>query len=155
MRFRSDVSSIRYLRNGASFERPDDVDIREVIEVPVTTLDSFWAGRDDVVSFIKAGVQGHEHDVFVGAEATLKKHMPTLLFESTKADDTKGELFRYLVDLGYDGYFFYVTPEDHESLFRRGRGRFVHYSERSNYGYVRPHVAHRNYIFVPKGIRLV
>lgn len=139
---------------GASLHRPDDIGNQEVIEVPVTTLDSFLAGRDDVVSFIKADVQGHEYDVFVGAEATLKKHMPTLLFESTDADDARGELFRYLVDLGYDGFFFHVKPEDHESLFRRGRGRFVHYSERGNYSYTRESTAHRNYIFVPQGVRL-
>jgi len=135
---------------GASFHAPGNIDNMDVLETSVTTLDTFLAGRDDVISFIKADVEGHEHDVFVGAEKTLKRHMPTLLFESDSAVAAKGDLFRFLVDLGYDGCFFYVRPEDHESLLRRGRGRWVHYSEYANYGYTRPTVSHRNYVFVPK-----
>ena len=80
--------------------------------------------------------------------------MPILLFECGKAEKENGEIFRYLADLGYDGCFFRVTPEDHDTYLRRGRGHFVHYSEHASYAYCRPSVLHRNYFFVPQGTQL-
>ena len=140
---------------GASFHLHGEIiEGMEELEVPVTALDTFLGDRDDPISFIKCDVEGHEHDVFLGAEQTLKKHMPTLLFECTKEEADKGEIFRYLVELGYDGYFFHVTPEDHDTYLRRGRGHFVHYSEHASLPYCRPSVLHRNYFFVPQGTRL-
>jgi FkbM family methyltransferase len=126
----------------------------EELKVPVTTLDEFLGDHDDPVSFIKCDVEGHEHDVFLGAERTLKTHMPTLLFESGRAVEEKDELFRYLVDLGYDGYFFHVTPKDHNTYLHRGRGHYIHYSEHANHPHCRPSVFHRNYFFVPQGTQL-
>jgi len=140
---------------GASFHlHGDTIKGMEELEVPVTTLDTFLRGRDDLISFIKCDVEGHEHDVFLGAERTLEKHMPILLFECGRSEAEKGELFRYLVQRGYDGYFFHVTPEDHASYLHRGRGHFVHYSEHANYDYCHPSAPHRNYFFVPKGVQL-
>ena len=140
---------------GASFHLHGEIiESMEELEVRVTTLDAILVDHDDPISFIKCDVEGHELDVFLGAERTLKKHMPTLIFECRKAEAEKGELFRYLVELGYDGYFFHVTPQDHDTYLRRGRGHFVHYSEHANYPYCRPLVLHRNYFFVPQGAQL-
>ena len=140
---------------GASFHLQGEiVEGMEELEVPVTTLGALLGDHDNPVSFVKCDVEGHEHDVFLGAERALKKHMPTLLFECGKAQADKGEIFRYLVDLGYDGYFFHVTPKDHDAYLRRGGGHFVHYSEHASYAYCGPSVLHRNYFFVPQGTKL-
>ena len=140
---------------GASFHLQGEIiEGMEELEIPVTTLDEVLVDHDNPISFIKCDVEDHELDVFLGAERTLKKHMPTLLFECVKAVAEKGEIFRYLVDLGYDGYFFHVTPEDHDTYLRRGRGHFIHYSEHANYPYCHPSVLHRNYFFVPQGTQL-
>lgn len=136
---------------GASFYY-DPAEGLEEISVPVTTLDEFLGDKDNgLISFIKCDVEGHEYDVFKGAIRTLKKHLPILLFECHQPEADKGEIFQYLSDLGYDGYFFYVSPADHANYLRKGRGKYVHYSEHANYEYVRPTVRHRNYIFVPQG----
>ena len=45
------------------------------------------------VSFIKIDVEGHELEVFKGAEDTILKHTPTFLFECHHAAANKGELF--------------------------------------------------------------
>lgn len=140
---------------GASFNLSGEtIEGMEELTVPVTTLDEFLGDHDDPISFIKCDVEGHEHHVLLGAERTLKEHMPTLLVESGKTAEERDELFRYLVDLGYDGYFFHVTPEDHDTYLHRGRGRFIHYSEHANLPHCRPSVFHRNYFFVPRGTQL-
>ena len=136
---------------GASFHY-DSTEGLDEIEVPVTTLDEFFRNNDQSsISFIKCDVEGHEYDVFRGGEYTLTKHYPTLLFECHEPEADKGEIFRYLVDLGYDGFFFYVRPADHANYLRKGRGKYVHYSEYADYEYARPTVRHRNYLFLPKG----
>jgi hypothetical protein len=56
--------------------------------------------------------------------------------------------------LGYDGYFFYVSPKDHARYLTKGRGKYVHFSEFSNYDYdyVRPGATLRNYLFLKRGL---
>lgn len=126
----------------------------EALEVPVTTLDKALAERAcGPVSFVKCDVEGHEFDVFRGGEQMLRRDMPVLLFECLRAEEDRGELFAWLVGLGYDGFFFHVTPEDHASYLRNGRGRYVHYTERARFDYVRPSIEGRNYLFVPSGQR--
>ena len=126
----------------------------EGIDIEAITLDDFLASRgedDKPISFIKCDVEGHEADVFYGAKKTLIKYMPTLLFECHRSEEEKGDLFNYLVDLGYTGYFFHVTQKDHANIFRRGIGEYIHYSKHREYEYCRPGVEHRNYYFVRKG----
>ena len=53
--------------------------------------------------------------------------MPILLFECHRSEEEKGDLFNYLVDLGYTGYFFHVTQKDHANIFRRGIGEYIHF----------------------------
>ena len=128
----------------------------EEIDIPVTTLDEFLFNKDyGSISFIKCDVEGHEYDVLRGAKQTLKKHFPILLFECGQSEANEGGIFRYLVDLGYDGFFFYVSPADHANYLHKGRGKYVHYSQHAEYEFVRSTVNYRNYIFVPKGTVLV
>ena len=81
----------------------------------------------------------------------LRRDLPTLLFECHDSEAQNGELFAFLTALGYDGFFYHVSPEDHRSLLYKGRGQFVHFSESANYGHVRANLHHRNYVFVADG----
>ena len=131
---------------GSGVNAPDRFDI------PVTTLDDYLEENPDLkVSFVKCDVEGHEVDVFKGGAKLLARDKPVLLFEGYDYELGDGILDRYLYDLGYEGWFYYVAPEDHKSLFRRGRGKYVRYEERADYPHVRVGVQHRNYIFLEKG----
>ena len=138
----------------ASFDfYSNDEDI-DSLNVPVITLDNFFASRsEEIISFIKCDVEGHEAEVFYGAEKILRKYMPTLLFECHRSEEEKGDLFSFLSRLGYTGFFYHVEPMDHANIFRRGKGQYIHYTEYTDYEYCRPSVEHRNYIFVKKGLK--
>jgi len=131
----------------------------EVMEVPVVTLDGFLAKVEHgPVGFIKADVQGHEYNVFLGAEQTIAKHKPALLFELFDYEADRGEVFDLLTSLGYAGWFYNVDPADHKNLRKNGRGVFIEYSEYREHGNVRKHVDFRNYFFLhkdsPEGARI-
>ena len=124
----------------------------QAIQVPVIRLDDYAAEHDiGPVSFVKCDVEGHELEVFRGAEKTLRRDMPTLLFECHYDEAERGELFGFLAGLGYDGYFFHVSRADHESLLHKGRGNFIPYDQQAGYPHVHPDVRHRNYLFVAAG----
>lgn len=138
----------------ASFDHGTNADLEE-LEIPVTTLDAFFRGIEhDPVRFIKCDVEGHELEVFKGAEATLSDDGPVLLFECHHDEARDGSLFGFLAALGYDGVFFHVEPGDHKSLWRNTHGRYVHYSEFERHAYPRPGLRHRNYIFMKDRERL-
>lgn len=124
----------------------------EEIHVPVIRLDDYVQQHDiGPVRFIKCNVGGHEYDVFAGGECLLTRDRPTLLFECQEFEARRGELFRLLTDLGYDGYFFYVARADHNSLLGRHRGQLVPSDQQAAYPYLHPGVRHRSYVFVPTG----
>ncbi len=135
----------------ASFDFEGD-DAVESIDIPVIRLDDYATEHGlGKVSFIKCDVEGHELPVFEGGEQLLLRDRPTLLFECHDSEARQGDLFGFLTGLGYDGFFYHVSPEDHRSWSRKGRGEWVHFSEFANYDHVRPNVHHRNYVFVKKG----
>lgn len=122
------------------------------INVPVITLDDYAAANTmDPVRFIKCSVEGHEFDVFRGAQRLLKRDKPALLFNCRDFEARKGELFRLLTDLGYDGYFFYVSRADHNSLRRKGHCQLVPYDQQAAYPHLHSSAQHRDYVFVPTG----
>lgn len=128
----------------------------EELAVPVTTLDDFLREHGQrAIRFIKCDVEGHELDVFRGAEGVLRNDGPMLLFECHHREAQDGALFRYLVSLGYDGFFYHVEQADHRSLLRNTRGRYVHYSLFAEFDYVRPGIRHRNYVFLKDQDRAV
>jgi FkbM family methyltransferase len=138
----------------ASFHHDASDDLEE-LEIPVTTLDAFFQSAGvRPVAFIKCDVEGHELEVFRGAETVLREDGPVLLFECHDEEAMKGEVFEFLLRFGYDGLFFHVDPGDHRSLLHKTRGRYVHYSSRELYGYARPGVRHRNYIFMKDPLRM-
>ena len=122
---------------GASLISDPDED-RQSVEVEVSTFDSYfsdWNGPK--IGFIKCDVEGNELEVFKGAKDKLLEDCPTLLFECHEKEAEKGELFSFLVSLGYDGFFFSGNKK-------------IHYSKFNEYSYSKPGVSHRNYIFVCK-----
>lgn len=108
-----------FARAGAVIDRGQGslsaTDRADQIEVPVRRLDEF-AFAD--VSFIKIDVEGHELDVLKGGAETLRRYRPTLLveIEQRHLSIPMTEVFRYLADLGYSGWF--VESEQLVSLSR-------------------------------------
>ncbi len=135
----------------ASFHHWADEGLDE-ITVPVIRLDDY-AERHAIgpVRFIKCNVGGHEYDVFTGAERLLARDRPTLLFGCQEFEARRGALFRLLANLGYDGYFFYVSRADHSSTFNRHRGQLVPSDQQAAYPHLHPRVRHRSYVFVAAG----
>lgn len=131
----------------ASFHEDASSDL-EAIRVPVIRLDDYLAEHEvGPVRFIKCDVERHELEVFRGAEQTLRRDMPTLLFECHDDDADRGELFDFLSGLGYAGRFFHVSQSHHRSLLHKGRGEYVPCELRHEYPHVHPAVRHRNYLF--------
>lgn len=80
--------------------------------VRTETLDAFVDNRrsDGPIDFIKCDVEGHELDMFRGAEAVLTRDRPLLLFECEarhNPDRLVSEVFDYVENLGYRGSFFW------------------------------------------------
>lgn len=106
------------ISQGASFEMSKkDATAYHTIKVQVDTLDNYFNDpAKKPVKFIKCDVEGHELEVFRGGINLLKKDMPTLLFECEARHMKNGsvfDVFSFLKDLGYKGYFFLkgkVTP---------------------------------------------
>ena len=82
------------------------------IEVRVVALDRYLGelpARGRRVSFLKCDVEGHELNVFRGAEQLLRRDRPVLLFECEQRHHGGrpiAEVFTYLEELGYSGRFF-------------------------------------------------
>ena len=105
------------------------------ITVPVVSLDDYFKDQDVAsLSFIKADVEEHELNVFKGAEKLLREQHPTLLFECHHDTATRGELFSYLTNLDYGGFFMVKDRE-------------IPVAEFDRYPYRNPGEHHRNYIF--------
>ncbi|MCK1402014.1 FkbM family methyltransferase [Bradyrhizobium sp. 4] len=71
------------------------------LNVPLTTLDSMCIPN---LRFIKCDVEGHEMNVFSGAELTLRALRPIVQFEALPAETAK--LFSFFEALGYSGVMF-------------------------------------------------
>ncbi|WP_161889293.1 FkbM family methyltransferase [Pontibacter russatus] len=106
------------------------------VEVQVTTLDTFFRDKaPGKLAFIKCDVEGHEMSVFKGGRKTLQKHMPTLLFECSHEDAGKGEIFSFLTDMGYKGFFI-------------RNGKKIDCQDFDKHPYRKPTESLRNYMFV-------
>jgi hypothetical protein len=107
---------------------------QQQVPVEVKTLDSI---SDDFapISFIKCDVEGHELRVFQGAEETLRRSLPTLLFECSHATANQGYLFGYLESLGYKGIFVI-------------NGKVIDVGDFDKHAYYKPGIDQRNYFFI-------
>ncbi len=129
---------------GASLNHVEQSDV-EQLRVDKTTLDGFLERHPSLakVGFIKCDVEGHELEVFEGAQKTLAHDRPDIVFECYDDKVLAGKLFSLLGTLGYDGFFFHqrkLTSVDRWSELRPLNKRpflnyvFVH---RENSGAVR------------------
>lgn len=95
---------------GATLSPVDTAAPHHKLRVPVVTLDGYFARHGlPRVAFIKCDCEGHEIEVFRGAEATLKRDHPVLLFECEQRHlprSSPAAVFDYLQGLGYRGWFF-------------------------------------------------
>jgi FkbM family methyltransferase len=95
-------------------------DCRQV-DVPVDTLDSFFAERHEEISFIKCDVNYHELACLRGGLQTLRRCKPAILIEILRDPDKSGgqaaRVFELLAQNGYGGYWF-----DGTKLRQRRRG---------------------------------
>lgn len=76
------------------------------LECPVDTLDRQLQGLG-ALRFLKVDVEGHELALFQGAQETLKRDRPHLLFECEARHLTThsmADVFSYLENLGYTGF---------------------------------------------------
>lgn len=96
---------------GASFEprhAPEQGDVQSY-PVPVTTLDRYFQNADrSRIRLLKCDAEGHELEVFRGGLELLREVRPCLLFECEQRHRGSGrvdEVFHWLQDLGYRGYF--------------------------------------------------
>jgi FkbM family methyltransferase len=69
------------------------------------TLDYLKLNQE--IGMIKIDVEGHEYEVLKGAEKTIKKHMPIVLFELNKNDFSNGRPKAYdlLKEFGYLDFY--------------------------------------------------
>ena len=77
--------------------------------VRTVTLDSYFEKLSRRIAVIKCDVEGHELAVFQGAATILRRDKPALIFECEERHHRRysnREVFRYLTDLGYEGFFF-------------------------------------------------
>lgn len=137
----SDNNSILELRRekvgcgGASFEYHSGD--REGVSVGVVRMDDYLKEFpvSTPISFIKVDVEGHELNMFKGARETILKHKPILLFECHHNEAESGELFMFLKDCGYNGFFFSGDEK-------------IPYTEFNKYPYRKKTESHRNYVFM-------
>jgi FkbM family methyltransferase len=105
----------------ATFEaRKADEEACQMVDVPVTTLDAYFAESERGPDFIKIDVEGHESAVLEGAQQTLQKFRPTILVECEarhRADGDVRPVLEFMASLGYSGSFF-------QSGHRRPIGEF-------------------------------
>ena len=81
------------------------------VEIQTTTLDDYFLKERNLKPhFLKIDVEGHELSVFKGGEELLREAKPNILVECEQRHlgDTKiEEVFAFLVDLGYKGFFIW------------------------------------------------
>jgi FkbM family methyltransferase len=134
---------------GATLSPADRNTPHHSVRVPVVTLDDYLGRKGNPrVAFIKCDCEGHEIEVFKGAERMLRRDHPVLLFECERRhlpSSSPAAVFDYLRALGYRGWFFgpsglmpveQFRPEIHQPV-RPGR-----YWDAKDY--------YNNFVFLPE-----
>ncbi|EAQ35210.1 methyltransferase FkbM [Nitrobacter sp. Nb-311A] len=101
----------------------------ETLMVATTKLDTIDMDFSNL-RFIKCDVEGHEHDVFRGAEHTIRRYRPVVQFEATPSE-AQG-VFDFFIGLGYFGvmmlgnrYLNYLSREAHYKFGNGGHRDFL------------------------------
>ena len=102
----------------ATLELPRRRSEDETLDVQVAKLDTVADETFSKLKFIKCDVEGHELNVFLGGEQTIRRHRPVVQFESTVTDQRTQDIFQFFRGLGYSGvlllgnkYLHYSNPE--------------------------------------------
>jgi len=80
------------------------------VQIETVALDSYFQERKKKIALLKIDVEGHELEVFRGAEIILGEDRPLLLFECEQRhhqDLDIAEIFAFLKERGYEGSFIY------------------------------------------------
>jgi FkbM family methyltransferase len=88
------------------------------LNVQVTRLDTIADEIFSKLKFMKCDVEGHERNVLLGGEQTIRRHRPVVQFESTVTDQRTQDIFEFFRGLGYSGvlllgntYLHYSNPD--------------------------------------------
>jgi len=87
---------------GATYESRPNPSVGHFMEIKVHHLDSLLKDRKQKITFIKMDVEGHELDVFKGADRISKEDRPKILFECEKRhpfDKQIDDVFDHLKEL--------------------------------------------------------
>lgn len=124
----------------ASLEKIDCVYEKRVVEVK--TLDSFNLNDVDL---IKIDVEGHEKRVLVGSLDTISRCKPILLIEIEQRhiDYDINEIFSFIENLGYQGFFLMNGEINEIHDFERDKHQMISTGEHSKNLYI------NNFIFIP------
>lgn len=90
---------------GASLEAKSTM-LRE-IEVTTSTIDKYFREMEIAPRLIKIDVEGHELAVLKGGEEMLKNHRPAVMVECEERHSSTQAVFDYLLNLGFEGSFFF------------------------------------------------
>lgn len=125
-----------------------------VIEVPATTLDLELGGRSGI-RLIKCDVEGHEHEVFIGAEQTLRRDHPILFVEIEQRHRRRPvqDTFGFLTELGYEGYMMRQATPRPLSEFEVERDQTAHIADDPTVGLPPPEYVN-DFLFIPAGSSL-
>jgi FkbM family methyltransferase len=130
----------------------EDPDGSEKCEVTVTTrrLDDYDL---DAVGFVKIDVEGHELAVLRGGSATIERCRPILLIEIEERHKPNGihDVYEFLVNLGYEGYFILDKNLMGLSSFDLIRHQNVEHIGGWKTNWRRFGVYVNNFFFVPRG----
>jgi FkbM family methyltransferase len=105
--------------------------------VRVTKLDTIADDLFSQLKFIKCDVEGHELNVFLGGEQTIRRYRPVVQFESTVTDQRTQDIFQFFRSLGYSGVLFLGNAYLHYS----NPDRVPHYKFGMG--------GHRDFLFFP------
>lgn len=81
----------------------------EESKIQITTLDKYFFDRQIFPELIKIDVEGHEKEVLSGGINLLKSCKPKIILECENrhlGDNNVFDVFKFLEELGYKGYFF-------------------------------------------------
>ena len=136
---------------GASLESAARDAPGRAIECRLNTLDAELEGRAPL-RFLKVDVEGHELAVFQGAERTLDRFHPPILFECEErhlGSHSMADVFSHLERLGYQGFLLLD-----KALLPVARFEPKVHQRRHGRDFWKQRGYHNNFLFVERGFQL-
>lgn len=105
----SHLAQLNICRNNMGASKISDSSRGASIEISCVSLDEVIP-HDCLISLIKLDVEGHELEVLQGAESTIDKNRPIILFEAN-SDSIHGNTSTVFKYLGIKNYIFYARED--------------------------------------------